>query len=480
MKIRSRLVTWAVGLFTAVLLIAGTTSVLLLQRQLIGDIDRQLGERSDTLALAAEREFDFLRPDGPSAGPAADGSPFRGASDMAIIAVDETGTVLFSVPAGPSEDPAPLPDISQTDLSVTGTIVQIGAEGGDGPDYRAQATSIESHGVTVVLAIPLGGVQSTIASMTLIIVVVGAVAVVLLGTGVWWAIRRGLRPIDDMIGAAGHIGEGDLSHRIPAAEPDTEVGELAVALNKMLGQIEMAVDAKTESEERMRRFLSDASHELRTPLTSIRGYAELYHRGATSPGDIDRAFTRIEHEAIRMSDLVDDLLLLARLDQRRPIAAESVDLTRVVSEAIDAARTVDPQRPIDLSPGGSNVFVVGDGARLRQVMDNLLANVRQHTPTGTSVVVAVDADDRHVTVRVADNGPGLNEDQANRICDRFYQAHPERANGGSGLGLSIVDAIIEAHQGSMRIATAPGHGLAVSIELPRQVATPTPSEATST
>ncbi len=466
MTIQSRLVTWVVGLFAAVLLIAGTTSVLLLQQQLIGDIDRQLGERSDALALAAGREFDFSRPDGSSAGPATDGSPFRAASDMAIVAVDERGTVLFSVPAGPSEEPVPLPDISQLDLSVTGTIVQVGAEGGAGPHYRAQATSLESLGVISVLAIPLDGVQSTIASMTLIIVVVGVVAVVLLGTGVWWAIWRGLRPIDNMIDAAGHIGEGDLSHRVPAAEPDTEVGQLAVALNAMLAQIETAVDEKTESEERMRRFLSDASHELRTPLTSIRGYAELYRHGATSSDDVERSLDRIEGEATRMGGLVDDLLLLARLDQHRPLAADSVDLDRLVRDTANDARAVEPERSIIVESSGAGTLIVGDEDRLRQAMGNLLANVRQHTPGDVGVTITISSGPREAVVVVSDNGPGMPFDEAQKAFERFYQADAARGASGAGLGLSIVEAIVAAHGGHTEVATDVDEGFAVVMRFP--------------
>ena len=216
----------------------------------------------------------------------------------------------------------------------------------------------------------------------------------------------------------------------------------------MLDRIEEAVAAKTASEARTRRFAADASHELRTPLTSIRGYAELYRQGAKSPADVERAMARIEHEAVRMGVLVEDLLLLARLDQGRPLETAPVDLTALVLDAATAARAVEPERPFRVDVGDRPVVVTGDGHRLRQVVDNLLANVREHTTPTTPVSLRLAATETSATVVVADEGPGMAAEAAARVFDRFWQAEPTRK--GTGLGLSIVSEIVAAHGGHDR------------------------------
>jgi two-component system OmpR family sensor kinase len=256
---------------------------------------------------------------------------------------------------------------------------------------------------------------------------------------------------------------------VERADDHTEVGRLGTALNAMLGHIERAFAARTASEQRLRRFVADASHELRTPLTSIRGYAELFRRGAAErPHDLETAMRRIEEESARMSVLVDDLLLLARLDQGRPLEQESVDLVALASDAVDDARAVAPDRPITFETNGP-VIVTGDEARLRQVTANLLANARLHTPEGTRVYVRVRSTPDGAQLEVADDGPGLAPDEAAHAFERFYRADPSRARagGGSGLGLSIVAAIAAAHGGRATLDTGPGRPTTVRVELPR-------------
>jgi two-component system, OmpR family, sensor kinase len=238
-------------------------------------------------------------------------------------------------------------------------------------------------------------------------------------------------------------------------------------------QIESAFAARAASEGRLRRFVGDASHELRTPLTSIRGYAELFRRGAADrPEDLAKAMRRIEEEANRMGSLVDDMLLLARLDQGRPLERQPVDLTRITRDAVDDARAVAPDRPIDFSSNGA-VFVPGDEARLRQVLGNLLQNANRHTPADTPVHVRVINTDDEAIIEVADEGPGMPTEDAGRVFERFWRSDPSRTrtSGGAGLGLAIVAAIANAHGGRAEVQSAPGTGSTFRVHLPRTVPT---------
>src|SRR5207248_3018917 len=250
--------------------------------------------------------------------------------------------------------------------------------------------------------------------------------------------------------------------RVSPADDDTEIGRLGLAVNTMLERIESAFAERQQTENRLRRFVADASHELRTPLTSIRGYAELFRRGAASrPDDLAKAMHRIEEEAARMGVLVEELLLLARLDQGRPLPRQPVDLSAMATEAVGDARVVEPDRPIDLDVDVDGpARVTGDATRLRQVFDNLLANVRTHTPRGTPATVRVRADGDTAVIVVEDQGPGMTDDEAARAFERFYRVDPSRArtSGGVGLGLSIVSAIVAAHDGEVRVDSVPGQG----------------------
>jgi two-component system OmpR family sensor kinase len=288
------------------------------------------------------------------------------------------------------------------------------------------------------------------------------------GALAWWVVRLGLRPLEEIGETASHIAAGDLTRRVERAEPRTEVGRLGLALNAMLSRIEEAFAERKASEERLRRFLADASHELRTPLTSIRGYAELFRRGADSrPEDLAKSMDRIEQESARMGLLVDDLLLLARLDQGRPIERDHVDLAALAADAVTDARAIDPNRDITLEAPPS-AALEGDEVRLRQVTANLLSNALMHTPPGTPIEVRVAVDGTHATLEVADHGPGLHPDDVARVFERFYRSDPSRTreSGGAGLGLSIVKAIAEAHGGSVEVVTAPGQGATFKVALP--------------
>jgi two-component system, OmpR family, sensor kinase len=245
------------------------------------------------------------------------------------------------------------------------------------------------------------------------------------------------------------------------------VGRLGLALNAMLGQIESAFEARAASERKLRRFVADASHELRTPLSAVRAYAELFQRGADRrPDDLARSMQGISRESERMSVLVDDLLLLARLDEGRPLEREPVELEQVVREAVETALAVEPDRPIDLVTVPAPVL--GDRERLRQIIDNLLGNVRAHTPPGAPVHVRVTNSDGEALVEVEDSGPGLDAEEAERVFERFYRADQSRsrASGGVGLGLSIVAAVAEAHGGTVAAESEPGKGTTFRIALP--------------
>jgi two-component system OmpR family sensor kinase len=277
-----------------------------------------------------------------------------------------------------------------------------------------------------------------------------------------WIIALGLKPLEQVEDTAESIAAGDLSARLPAAKPDTEVGRLTTALNTMLTRIEESFEVRVESENKLRRFVADASHELRTPLTAIRGFAELHRQGAVVGEDKTKELiTRIEKESIRMSSLVEDLLLLARLDQSRELSEDPVDLNTLITEVTASARAAGPDHPIEVKLGESEIFVLGDSLRIHQVIANLLANARTHTPAGTKIVITAEQGINETTISVSDNGPGLSQEDQEKIFERFYRADPARVRNsieGSGLGLSIVDAVMSAHGGYVSVKSKLGEG----------------------
>ena len=282
-----------------------------------------------------------------------------------------------------------------------------------------------------------------------------------------WVIRVGLRPLTEIGATAATIAAGDLSHRVAREDDRTEVGRLGRALNAMLAQIESAFNAREASERKLRRFVADASHELRTPLAAVRAYAELFSRGAAQrPADLERSMAGITRESERMSVLVEDLLLLARLDEGRPLERERVELHDVVAESVETARMLEPERVIACRL--DQATVVGDRDRLRQVVDNLFSNVRAHAGAAASVDVLLERADGVARLTVTDSGPGLPPDQSEHVFERFYRADPSRARaaGGAGLGLSIVAAVTEAQGGRATASAAPHGGAAFTIELP--------------
>jgi two-component system OmpR family sensor kinase len=305
---------------------------------------------------------------------------------------------------------------------------------------------------------------------------IGAAVLLALGLASYAVVSQSLRPLTEVEHTAAAIAGGQLDRRVRERDARTEVGRLSLALNGMLAQIQTAVassessaELARSSAERMRRFITDASHELRTPLTTIRGFAELYRQGAAR--DVEQAMSRIEGESRRMSLLVDDLLLLARLDAQRPLESHRVDLLALASDAVHDARVIAPHRKItlDVVDGPGIPEVLGDEARLRQVFSNLMINAVQHTPGTADIAVRVGTKDDDAVLEVIDDGPGMCEQDAQRVFERFYRADSSRArtSGGSGLGLSIVDSLVRAHGGSVTVTTAPGHGCRFHVSLPR-------------
>jgi two-component system, OmpR family, sensor kinase len=338
-----------------------------------------------------------------------------------------------------------------------------------GPSFVVDTATLPG-GDLLVIADPTSGVTSTLDRLLLLELSVtgGALAVaVLVGL---WLVRLGLRPLQNVVRTAEAITGGDLVHRVPHANARTEMGRVAEALNVMLARIQSGFDDLQASETRLRRFVSDASHELRTPIAAVSAYAQLFTLSAAKGGkDLDRVMVGIEHETGRMARLVEDLLVLARVDEQPPLEAELVELVGLVMESVETARMIGPLWPI-VFEAGDVVEVTGDPVALRQVMDNLLKNVRAHTPAGTTTTVRVGQVDGKAVVEVEDEGPGLADCDAALVFERFFRSDPSRSRdtGGAGLGLAIVASIVKAHGGSVEAARGRAGGALFRIVLQRR------------
>ena len=346
-------------------------------------------------------------------------------------------------------------------------------EGKDGqPDIRALAQMLPTGMGSVIVADSLEKVDKTLSQLRFLFLILGLIALITIAMAARWIIALGLKPLEAVEDTAEAIAAGDLSARLPAAKPDTEVGRLTTSLNTMLARIEESFTARVESENKLRRFVADASHELRTPLTAIRGFAELHRQGAVVGEEKTKELiNRIEKESVRMSSLVEDLLLLARLDQSRELAKEPVDLNTLITEAVASARAAGPNHPIEIKLEASEIFVLGDSQRIHQVIANLLANARAHTLNGTQISITAMQGVSETTIAVSDKGPGLSKADQNRIFERFYRADPSRVRNsgeGSGLGLSIVDAVMKAHGGYVTVKSEVGRGATFTLHFLNQ------------
>ena len=339
-----------------------------------------------------------------------------------------------------------------------------------GSDFRVVTRVLPSALGSVVVAQSLADFDKTTHRVGVVLFFIYLLVLIVIAIASRQVIRISLKPLEDVEETAELIAAGDLSARLPDAKPDTEVGRLVTSLNQMLTRIEESFAIKEESENKLRRFIADASHELRTPLTAIRGFAELHRQGAVPNGEPTKELLgRIESESVRMGTLVEDLLLLARLDQSRQMEMKPVNLSKVVSECVASARAAGPTHPITISISTNEAFALGDETRIFQVITNLLTNARVHTPHGTSIEVSLNQSDDGVSISVTDHGNGLAEDDQAKIFERFFRVDPSRqrnSSEGSGLGLSIVDAVMRAHGGRVSVTSEQGKGATFTLFFP--------------
>jgi two-component system, OmpR family, sensor kinase len=474
MSLRSRLLGGVLVMTAVGLLAAGGGTYLALRSFLLGRVDQQLmatrasvgrGLRQSTSSTIDTTTLDRVAP------PIA----FVEVRDAAgrVVATHAPSSLSGSSPA--PRLPAALhpPPASQAGVPSRAGALQFdaGAVSGGGR-YRVLVSSLPAPGGVLVVAVSLDDVDSTLRRLLHVELLIAAGLLALLTCATFWLLRSGLRPLERISEVAGGIAQGDLDVRVSPAEDRTEIGRLGLALNGMLERLEDAFARRDRSEAQLRRFVSSASHELRTPLTSIRGYAALLRRGAKhDPEVLDTSIARIESEATRMGGLIDDLLLLARLDEQRPLARASTDLAVIARDAAEDARAREPGRPVTVEADGP-VSVIGDQQRLRQILDNLLENARVHTPARAPVAIEVGVRDGMAVLAVTDTGPGIDPEQAPHLFERFYRGTPPGSGDaaprtdGSGLGLAIVKTIAEAHGGAATVSSRPGQGARFEITLP--------------
>ncbi|MEO5876030.1 MAG: HAMP domain-containing sensor histidine kinase [Streptosporangiaceae bacterium] len=445
--LRVKLIAGLLLLVVLALTMISVAGISVLRGYLVGRADVQLGQAAASVVSQLNDDVPLNR--------------LRLPAEVAARVLDEKGAVVgTSDPLGDSRSP-------KTPDELGSTPVTVGSAEGRSGDWRIEGIALDGGG-QLVLAVSMDEIDRTINRLMLIDLVVSAATLTVLAVAGAAIVRASLRPLREIEETAEAIAAGDLSLRAPDADPDTEVGRLGRAFNTMLTQIETAFAARAESEatarqseERMRRFVADASHELRTPLTAIRGFAELHRQNPQA-----EVIAKIESAASRMGLLVEDLLLLARMDQQRPLARTPVDLLSLAVEAVQEARIIAPDREIDLSVAGAAYQVLGDEPKLRQVFANLLSNALTHTPAGTPVQVRLRPEPGQVVLEVADQGPGLTPTQVDHVFDRFYQADTARQESGTGLGLAIVAALVEAHGGRVSVAADPGAGAVFRVTLP--------------
>ncbi|AQZ64552.1 sensor histidine kinase [[Actinomadura] parvosata subsp. kistnae] len=476
-----RLVSATLLLVTLAITATGLFAVRLLRSYLVERVDQQLR------VATAPRD-----PPPPPVDPRPGGRPQRYFGLFHGVVLGPDGRPARTISESTEEHTPDLPALTLAEVvELRGRPFTVESRDAGGPSWRVVAVPTRD-GQSRMMAISLADVDATVSQLVLIVAVGGGCTLVVLGFVCYGLVRRSLRPLRQIASTANDIAGGDLSRRVPLWAGTTEVGKLGRSLNTMLAQIEVAVREREEaaesaresataarrSEELMRRFMADASHELRTPLTSIRGFAELYRLGEEKDlAEAVRLLSRIEGQAARMGLLVEDMLLLARLDQRRELSRRPVDLLSLAATVVIDAQTLAPDRRIELVRlygGEGDVIVTGDEPRLAQVLNNLVTNALTHTPPGTPFQVRVGVHGDQAVVEVADEGPGFSEEVAERVFERFYRADPARSAGGSGLGLSIAATLVEAHGGIVMAESEPGKGALFRVILPLEPPQPQP------
>jgi two-component system OmpR family sensor kinase len=462
-SLRNRLTVGVLVLSAFGFLGAGFGAQALLKDYLINQVDEQLlsvvsgtADRLDQAGIARDEDDD----DRPRAERAA--TPLnRVPTSISVTVLDPFGNLIGGIGG----------DLNSNQVTeyvmglLPGEVAAFGSEPftieAPGSDFRVATTVLPSSLGSVIVAQSLSEFDKTTQRIGVVFLIIGGLVLLFIAFASRQVIKIGMKPLTKIEATAEKIAAGDLSARLENFEPDTEVGRLSTSLNQMLSRIEESFTARTETENKLRRFVADASHELRTPLTSIRGFAELHRQGAVPEGEKTKELiSRIEKESIRMGSLVEDLLLLARMDQSREIVMKDVDLSALVKEAVLSAQAAGPEHPIT-SDVAHDVHTQGDADKIYQVVTNLLANARAHTPAGTAIHVATYSDEKGTYVTVADNGPGLTAQDQQHIFERFYRVDTSRqrnSSDGSGLGLSIVDEVMKAHGGEVSVASEPGNG----------------------
>jgi two-component system OmpR family sensor kinase len=375
---------------------------------------------------------------------------------------------IVELPAVDGAPPAPEIDPEQAVAAADDDEAFTTGSSGSDTRWRVRAVVDAETGQLMVVAQSLADVDAVVERLIAIEIAATLAILAALGMVAWWVDRHGIRPVKRMTTAAAAIAAGDLSHRVPEAGAGTEAGRLGMALNRMLARIEQSFDERSLSESRLRQFVADASHELRTPVTTIRGYSELYDSGGLDdPDELSEAMRRTRQETLRMGNLVDDMLLLARLDQGPELARTRVDLAALARDAGRDAQAVDPSRVVVVTADGQ-LDVLGDRDRLRQVLANLVGNALVHTPSSAAIDIRAGRDGDNAVVEIADRGPGMPTEVADHAFERFFRADPSRSRhrGGSGLGLAIVDASVAAHDGEVSLDSTPGQGTTARVALP--------------
>ncbi|MFF5182687.1 sensor histidine kinase [Streptomyces sp. NPDC000345] len=468
-SLRVKLTLANVALLAVGVVAATAVSLMGMRHYLLGQIDTDLTKMRDSLGSSrlTLRQIDSLSVLGVVRDRILpDGSDDRPTPDSIFTAVDARGTALTLFDVAPTDAQRALADAVADPRALAA-----GSEPRDvsvhGAAYRVTATRL-ADGPYILLATSTEALHQGVAKALRLDLAVGTLLLMLLACLTLFSVRRRMRPLEDMVETSSAIAEGDLTRRVPSSRETTlEVEQLRLALNSMLHQVETAYRTRERSAAQLRRFVADASHELRTPLSAIRGYLQLYDQGMLrEPEERRRAWDRMNGEVDRMGRLVDELLTLARLDQRPELRLRNVDVSRLVRDAAEDLRAQQPGRPVTVDADGA-LLVRADESGLRQVLGNLVANVRTHTPADVPVRLGAERADGVVRLSVRDEGPGLEAEDAARVFDRFFRAG---GGAGSGLGLAIVQGVVRAHGGEVSVRTAPGEGLGVTVELPARPA----------